>query len=61
MTYKYKYKKFKKKAYVVFVGHKTGIFKTYAEVQPLVDGFPDAKHQGYRTMEEAEQAFADYQ
>jgi hypothetical protein len=34
--------------YAVAVGRETGIFSSWAEVQPLVTGFPGAKHKRFR-------------
>jgi hypothetical protein len=34
--------------YAVAVGRKTGIFSSWADVQPLVTGFPGAKHKRFR-------------
>ena len=48
----------KKKFYVVWVGKQTGVFTDWAVVQPLVAGYPGAKHKSYPSMEDAKKAFA---
>jgi ribonuclease HI len=51
----------KVKTHVVFVGHKTGVFRTWAEVEPLVKKYPHCRHKSYKTLEEAQAAFkTDY-
>ena len=47
----------KKKFYVVWVGKQTGVFTDWSAVQPLVAGYPGAKHKSYPSMEEAKKAF----
>ena len=47
----------KKKFYVVWVGKKTGVFTDWSVVQPLVAGYPGAKHKSYPSMEDAKKAF----
>ena len=48
----------KKKFYVVWVGKQTGVFTDWAVVQPLVAGYPGAKHKSYPSMEEAKKALS---
>ena len=48
----------KKKFYVVWVGKQTGVFTDWAVVQPLVAGYPGAKHKSYPSMEDAKKALA---
>ena len=47
----------KKKFYVVWVGKQTGVFTDWSVVQPLVAGYPGAKHKSYPSMEDAKKAF----
>lgn len=47
----------KQKYYVVWVGKETGIFTDWSKVQPLVAGYPGAKHKSYTSMGEARKAF----
>ena len=47
----------KKKFYVVWVGKQTGVFTDWSDVQPLVAGYPGAKHKSYPSMEDAKKAF----
>ena len=47
----------KKKFYVVWVGKQIGVFTDWSVVQPLVTGYPGAKHKSYPSMEEAKGAF----
>ena len=46
----------KKKFYVVWVGKQTGVFTDWSVVQPLVAGYPGAKHKSYPSMEDAKKA-----
>jgi ribonuclease HI len=48
----------KKKFYVVWVGKQTGVFTDWAVVQPLVAGYPGAKHKSYPSIEDAKKALA---
>jgi len=48
-----------KKWYVVTVGRSVGVFTSWLEVSPLVNGVSGARHQSFPTKEEAIQAFAD--
>ncbi|KAK7425911.1 hypothetical protein QQZ08_007625 [Neonectria magnoliae] len=41
------------KFYAVAVGKEIGVFETWAQTEPLVIGFKGAKHQSFRTFEEA--------
>lgn len=56
----YKWKKKKKKAYVVFYGLVPGIYATWVEVKKQVDGFSDNSYLGYFSIEEAEEAWEDH-
>lgn len=47
-----------KKFYVVWVGHKTGIFTSWSEAKEQVDRYPKAKFKSFKTHKEAEAAFA---
>ena len=47
----------KKKFYVVWVGKQTGVFTDWSAVQPLVAGYPGAKHKSYPSMADAQKAF----
>lgn len=47
----------KKKFYVIWVGHQTGIVDNWAECQRRIKGYPSAKYKSYKTMEEAQKAF----
>ncbi|KAF8054769.1 hypothetical protein FPV67DRAFT_1681829 [Lyophyllum atratum] len=42
-----------KVAYVVFHGRKTGVFETWAAAEMQVWHFPGQRHKGYRTVQEA--------
>ena len=46
----------KQKFYVVWVGAKPGIYKTWPECQRQVAGFPKAKYKSFPTLAEAQQA-----
>jgi ribonuclease HI len=46
--------------YVVFEGRKPGIYKTWTEVKPLVDKYPNAKYKSYSMITEATEAFNGY-
>ena len=46
----------KKKFYVVWVGKQTGVFTDWSVVQPLVAGYPGAKHKSYPSLEDAKTA-----
>lgn len=47
----------KYKAYTVFKGRDKGVFKSWAEVEPLVKGFEGASFKGYETYEAAQHAY----
>lgn len=49
--------KSKNKYYVVWVGQNPGIYTTWAETKLQISGFPKAKYKGFKTKEEAEEAF----
>ncbi|MDD6667584.1 MAG: ribonuclease H family protein [Lachnospiraceae bacterium] len=51
----------KKKAYVVFRGKVPGIYENWAEVRPLVQGYPGAVYKGYESRREAEEALQAFQ
>ena len=48
------------KTYVVFVGHRPGIYNSWPEAQRQVYGFRGAIHESFPTRAQAEQAFLDY-
>jgi len=47
-----------KKFYVVWVGRETGVFTSWPHTKEQVDQFPQAKYKSYKTLEEAEDAYA---
>lgn len=47
-----------KKFYVVWTGHKPGIYDVWAEAKAQIDGFDGARFKGFGSREEAEAAFA---
>jgi len=47
----------KKKFYVVWKGHKTGVYKSWAECNAQVKGVTKAEYMSFDTLEEAEQAY----
>ncbi len=47
----------KKKFYVVWQGHKPGIYKTWDECKAQVNGFSNADYKSFKTLEEAENAY----
>ena len=49
----------KKKFYVVWKGHKPGIYTSWTECNAQVKGVPEAKYRSFKTLEEAEQAYKD--
>ena len=59
----YKQSKFmsgkKQKYYVVWQGHETGIFDTWAECKALVEGYPGPVYKSFASREEAETAYAE--
>jgi len=48
-----------KKFYVVWKGHETGIFETWADAQRQVHGFLNARYKSFKTLQEAESAYAE--
>lgn len=50
--------KSKNKYYVVWVGHSTGIFKSWDECKQQIHGYEGAKYKGFKSLDEAESAFA---
>ena len=49
--------KSKNKYYVVWVGQNPGIYNNWKDTQVQISGFPNAKYKGFKTLEEAEEAF----
>ena len=49
----------KQKYYVVWQGHETGIFDTWAECKALVEGYPGPVYKSFASREEAETAYAE--
>lgn len=49
----------KKKYYVVWHGHQTGIFSSWTECQLQIKGFPGARYKSFESLEEAESALVD--
>jgi len=47
----------KQKFYVVWEGHKPGVYKTWDECKKQVDGFAQAKYKSFGSVAEAEMAF----
>jgi len=45
--------------YVVWVGHKTGVFSSWEECKEYVQGFKDARYMGFETLEKAKNAFVE--
>ena len=43
------------KYYAIAKGRKTGIFRSWSEVKPLVDRYPNAKYKSFKTEKEAQQ------
>lgn len=48
----------KQKYYVVWVGHNPGIYFSWPDCQKEIKNYPDARYKSFKTMEEAEAAFA---
>ena len=46
-----------KKYYVVWKGHKTGIFNTWSECKSQIDGFSGARFKSFSSKQEAELAY----
>lgn len=52
----------RKAAYALYNASKVGVFKSWEEVKPLVNGFPDARFKGFDSIAEAQAAYdANYQ
>lgn len=47
----------KKKFYVVWEGHETGIFDNWSECQANIKGYPGAKYKSFNTLAEAKDAY----
>ena len=47
----------KSKFYVVWRGREPGVYRTWAEAKEQIDGFADARFKGFKTREEAIEAF----
>ena len=43
----------KQKYYVIWAGHKTGIFDTWAETEQNIKGFQNAQFKSFETKEQA--------
>lgn len=48
------------KYYVVFRGHNPGVYDNWDEVKEQTNGFPDAAYKGYKTSEEATEAYRNF-
>lgn len=51
----------KKVAYVVFVGHKPGIYGTWTECEQQVSGFKGARFKGYTNGEDAVKVWREFE
>ncbi|MBN2744298.1 ribonuclease HI [Breznakibacter xylanolyticus] len=49
----------KKNFYVVWIGLKPGIYRTWDECKAMTQGFPNAKYMGFATLVEAQNALAN--
>ncbi|ATA68991.1 ribonuclease H [Capnocytophaga cynodegmi] len=49
----------KKKFYVVWNGHQTGIFTSWEQCKKAVEGFQDAKYKAFPSLELAQKAFSE--
>ncbi|MDO5105937.1 viroplasmin family protein [Capnocytophaga sp.] len=49
----------KKKFYVVWEGHKTGVFTSWEKCKKAVEGFPNAKYKSFPSLELAQKAFSE--
>ncbi len=49
----------KQKYYVVWVGREKGVFDTWDRCQQAILGFPGHRHQVFKSLEKAEEAFTD--
>lgn len=47
----------KKKYYVVWEGHETGIFTSWNDCKKLIHNYPSAKYKSFETLETAKQAY----
>lgn len=47
----------KQKYYVIWSGHKTGVFDSWKEAEKLIKGFQGAQYKSFDTLNEAEVAF----
>ncbi|MQM08330.1 hypothetical protein Taro_041187, partial [Colocasia esculenta] len=45
------------KCYVVWVGHRPGVYYTWSECYKQVNGYPGARYKGFVTIEEGNMAF----
>ena len=46
-----------KKYYVVWEGHKPGVYEDWSKCQQQIKGYPNAKFKSFKTRAEAEDAF----
>lgn len=49
----------KKKYYVVWAGHRPGVYDTWADCQQQVHGFPEARYKSFPSLDQAEAAFQE--
>ncbi|MEE4178125.1 MAG: ribonuclease H family protein [Bacteroides sp.] len=49
----------KKKYYVVWAGHQTGVFDNWNECRKAVHGFEGARYKSFETLEQAKKAYQD--
>ena len=49
----------KKKYYVVWAGHKPGVYETWEQCQQQVHGFPEAKYKSFTSWADAQAAFGE--
>lgn len=47
----------KEKFYVVWQGHKTGVFSSWKECRAAIFNYPNAKYKSFPTLEQAKEAF----
>ncbi len=47
----------KKKYYVVWVGHRPGIYYSWSDCQEQIKNFPSARYKSFKTYEEAKEAY----
>lgn len=50
----------KKKFYVVWVGVNPGIYDSWDSCKLQIQGYPDAKYKSFKSLKEAEDAYADH-